>query len=205
MIGGVATKSCDTSQIWHQLLTLEVITRGELPGAAEYAQRKIGGLGRLTHQPVLFARVKLTKHPDSAVQRPVVARPTSTSTAGWSGSRSRASARATRSIGSGPGRGSGWNASPSTGKPGVAARRWPARTSGVTSPSPTHRPSYFPRPQEQRRILRRKAYTLATSTLEKAALEMDVLDYDFHLFIEEGTNQTASSTALGPPVTARHK
>ena len=70
---GVATKSCDTNQIWHRLFDIEVIARGELRGAAEYARRKIGGLGRLTHQPVLFARVRLTKHLDPAVQRPVVA------------------------------------------------------------------------------------------------------------------------------------
>ena len=52
---------------------IEITAQGELAGAAGYARRKIGGLGRLTHQPVLFARIKLTKHPDPAVQRPVVA------------------------------------------------------------------------------------------------------------------------------------
>jgi hypothetical protein len=50
---------------------IEVVTRG----AADYARRKIGGLGRLTHQPVLFARVKPTKHHDRAVHRPVLAQP----------------------------------------------------------------------------------------------------------------------------------
>jgi len=42
---------------------IEIVTRGELRGAAQHARRKIGGLGRLTHQPVLFARVKLTNRP----------------------------------------------------------------------------------------------------------------------------------------------
>ena len=33
----------------------------------------MAGSARLTHRPVLYARVKLTRHPDPAVKRPVVA------------------------------------------------------------------------------------------------------------------------------------
>ena len=54
-------------------IDVDVTTRGELPGAAEYARGKVGELGRLTHRPVLHARVKLTTHHDPAVERPVVA------------------------------------------------------------------------------------------------------------------------------------
>lgn len=63
---------------------------------------------------------------------------------------------------------------------------------------PTQRPSYFPRPEDERRILRHRAYTLATSTVEEAALETDLRDYDFHLFIEEGTNQDSVIYRGGP-------
>ncbi|MGX9791139.1 hypothetical protein [Mycobacterium sp. MMS18-G62] len=55
------------------LLDIDVTTHGRLPGAADYARQKIGALGPLTHRPVLHARVKLTKHDDPAVERPVIA------------------------------------------------------------------------------------------------------------------------------------
>ena len=61
------------------------------------------------------------------------------------------------------------------------------RASGGTSPSPTHRPGYFPRPVDERRVIRRKSFTLAPCTVDEAAVEMDLLDYDFHLFTEKGT------------------
>ena len=55
------------------VIEIDVTTHGELSGAAEYARSKTGELGRLTHRPVLHARVKLTTHHDPAVQRPVIA------------------------------------------------------------------------------------------------------------------------------------
>jgi hypothetical protein len=55
------------------VLDVDVTTRGRLPGAADYARDKIGALGRLSHEPVLHARVKLTRQPDPAVARPVIA------------------------------------------------------------------------------------------------------------------------------------
>jgi hypothetical protein len=177
---------------------VEVVTRGDLRGAADYARQKIGGLARLTHQPVLFARISLTKHHDPAVQRPVVAqanvdvdgRLVRVQVEGVSAREAvdRLEARLRRKL------------------EGVA-EHWEARRGGapVAGPhewrhgsEPTHRPGYFPRPEGERRILRHKAYTLATSTVEEAALEMDLLDYDFHLFIEEGTNQDSVIYRAGP-------
>ena len=70
-------------------------------------------------------------------------------------------------------------------------------TSGAASPSP-HRPSYFPRPQGERRIIRHKSFTLATCTVDEAALHMDLLDYDFHLFTEKATNQDSVLYRAGP-------
>ena len=56
---------------------------------------------------------------------------------------------------------------------------------------PTHRPNYFPRPVDERRVIRRKSFTMAPCTLDQAAREMDLLDYDFHLFTEQGTGTAA--------------
>ncbi|MGA8253613.1 MAG: HPF/RaiA family ribosome-associated protein, partial [Mycobacterium sp.] len=54
-------------------IDVDVTMHDELPETAEYARSKIGELGRYTSRPVLQARVKLTRHRDPAVQRPVVA------------------------------------------------------------------------------------------------------------------------------------
>jgi ribosome-associated translation inhibitor RaiA len=55
------------------VLDVEVTTHGQLPGAEDYARTKIGELGRLTHQPVPHAHVRLSEHGDPAVARRVIA------------------------------------------------------------------------------------------------------------------------------------
>ncbi|HZE17383.1 MAG TPA: sigma 54 modulation/S30EA ribosomal C-terminal domain-containing protein [Mycobacterium sp.] len=177
---------------------IEVIAHGELSGAAEYARRKVSGLGRVTRRPVLFARVKLTKHFDPALARPVIAqanvdvdgRLVRAQVEGVSAREAidRLEARLRQRL-------------------ERVAEHWEARRGGLAVTSPgewrhgsesTHRPSYFPRPEDERTIVRHKAYTLSTCTVEEAALEMDLLDYDFHLFVEEGTNQDSVIYRAGP-------
>ena len=63
---------------------------------------------------------------------------------------------------------------------------------------PTHRPGYFPRPVDERRVIRRKSFTLAPCTVDEAAVEMDLLDYDFHLFTEKGTGFAGVLYRAGP-------
>ena len=63
---------------------------------------------------------------------------------------------------------------------------------------PTHRPSYFPRPADERRVIRRKSFAMAPCTVDEAAVEMDLLDYDFHLFTENGSG-TAGVLYRGGP------
>jgi ribosome-associated translation inhibitor RaiA len=177
---------------------VEVVTRDELPGIADYARRKIGGLGQFSHQPVLFARVKLTKLPDPAVERPMVAQANldvdgrvvraQVAAATAREAIDRLEARLRRRL-------------------QRAAENWEARRGSqpVTDrhewrhgSEPTHRPSYFPRPVEKRRIIRHKSFTLGTLTVDEAADEMDLLDYDFHLFTERGTGQDSVLYRVGP-------
>ena len=47
-------------------------------------------------------------------------------------------------------------------------------------------------------ITRHKSYSLPTCTVEEAAVEMEALDYDFHLFTEEGTGQDSVLYREGP-------
>jgi hypothetical protein len=180
------------------VLDVEVTAHGQLPGAADYARNKIGELGRLTHKPVLHARVKLSQHGDPAVARRVVAQ-----------ANLDVDGRLVRAQVEGV-----------TAREAIdrlearlrhrlerSAEHWEAKRGGITrvgprewrhQSEPTHRPNYFPRPESERRIMRHKSYSLPTCTVEEAALEMELLDYGFHLFTEEGTKQDSVLYREGP-------
>ncbi len=77
---------------------------------------------------------------------------------------------------------------------------------------PTARPEHFPRPPDEREIVRRKTFALSALTPERAALEMRLQDLDFHLFTNadtgeenvvyrrpDGTTALAQITPGGPP------
>ncbi len=53
------------------------------------------------------------------------------------------------------------------------------------------RPSTFPRPADERRLVRRKTYASAPMTPESAAAEMLLLDHDFHVFVDEASGEDA--------------
>jgi hypothetical protein len=180
------------------VLDVKVTTHGELLGATEYARDKIGGLGRLTHQPVLDARVKLTRHPDPAVDRPVVAQ----ANLDVNGRlvRAQVEAYAARDA-------IDQLEARLRHRPERVAEHWEAKRGNVPGAGPhewrhqsepAHRQTYFPRPEDERRIVRRKSFTLATSTVDEAAEDMDLLDYEFHLFTETGTNQDSVLYRAGP-------
>jgi ribosome-associated translation inhibitor RaiA len=77
----------------------------------------------------------------------------------------------------------------------LAERRETAtRRSGVASEGewrhgdmPLDRPEFFPRPAEERELVRHKSYSILSMTPEEAAFEMEMLGYDFHLFTDAGT------------------
>ena len=206
------------------VLDVDVTTHGRLPGAADYARTKVGGLGRFTHRPVLYARVKLTRHPDPAVERPVVAQANLdvdgrlvrvqvegvTAREAIDRLEARLRHRLERTA-------EHWEALRGRA-PAAGAREWRHQS------EPTHRPGYFPRPVDERRVIRRKSFTLAPCTVDEAAVEMDLLDYDFHLFTEKGyrrrqcslprrsdglpfgTSDTGVAGSAGPiPVAADHQ
>ncbi|GAY07381.1 sigma 54 modulation/S30EA ribosomal C-terminal domain-containing protein [Pseudonocardia sp. N23] len=51
------------------------------------------------------------------------------------------------------------------------------------------RPTFFPRPTEERAVVRHKTFSVGTVDLDEAAFDLEVLDHDFHLFTEAGTGQ----------------
>ncbi len=166
---------------------IDVTTHGRMPGAADYARSKIGGLARYADRPIVRAHIKLTAHADPAVKRRVVAQ----ANLDLDGRLVRAQA-------------DGGTANEAIDRLEARLRQrlervaehWEARRGGrpVDGPhqwrhesEPTHRPTYFPRPVEERRIVRRKSFTPAPCSVDGAALEMELLDYDFHMFTEIGT------------------
>lgn len=168
---------------------VDVTTSGRLDDAADYARAKIGELGPVTHEPLLRAAVKLSEHADRAVARRVIAQ----ANLDVNGRLIRAQVQA------------------GTAREAIdllqarlrrrlerSALHWEAKRGGIPKANggewrheseTQDRPKYFPRPDGERRIMRHKSYSLPTCTVEEAAVEMELLDYDFHLFTEEGTKQ----------------
>jgi ribosome-associated translation inhibitor RaiA len=177
---------------------VDVTIHGELPGAAEYARDKIGRLGRFAHRTVRDARVKLTRHPDPAVERPVVAqanldldgRLVRAQVAGVTAGEAidRLEARLRRRLQ----RAAKAGETQRDKLPASIPHEWRHQS------EPTHRPGYLLLPEGERRLVRRKSFTLATCTVDEAALEMDLLDYEFHLFTEKGTGIASVLYRAGP-------
>ncbi len=178
-----------------QDIEVQVTSRDVSPAEAEYARSKVGELTRFASRPVLHARVRLTRHRDPAVQRPVVA-------------------QANLDVDGRPVRAQVQAGTAAEAVDLLAARlrrrlervHREARHGEVAAGAderrhdsqPAHLASRFPDPAGGRRVLRRKSFTMAPCTLDEAAGEMELLDYDFHLFTEKGTGIAALLYRAGP-------
>ena len=182
-LGGILMADAGTLEVQTQ-------THGRVPDSeVSLAVRRVSSLLRMASEPVLFARVKLTMHADPAVQRPAIAQinvdlngrlvrvqsADETMRAGIEHACDRLRIRLER-----------------------AARNWAGLRGGLPLPGPGEwrpesmpapRPPYFPRPREERIVMRHKSYTPAHETPAEAAAEAELLDYDFHLFREKSTGE----------------
>ncbi|WP_436498254.1 ribosome hibernation promotion factor [Actinokineospora sp. HUAS TT18] len=178
---------------------VRVSEHGTFPmGAADYAREKVSAVLPLAHEPVLSARVRLTRYQDPAVKRPVTVQVNLD-----------VNGRLIRVVASGPTTREAVDvvAARLRGSLERAARHWEARRGASPSAEPhewrrgavpAHRPGWFPRPPEEREIVRHKSFTPARITLDEAAFELDLMDYDFHLFTEAGTGQDSVLYRAGP-------
>ena len=177
---------------------VRVTLHGSLPGIDEYAQKQIAKVIHQAPEPVLDARVRLVRHEDPAVARPITAQ----ANLDVNGHPVRAQVQA------------------ATGREAVDllegrlrraldrfGRHWQAVRGRTPTPEPhewrhsaepEHRPGYFPRPSDDREVIRHKTYALAEETVDEAAYEMDQMDYDFHLFTEIGTGSDSVLYRNGP-------
>ncbi|SCK43698.1 sigma 54 modulation/S30EA ribosomal C-terminal domain-containing protein [Streptomyces sp. WMMB 322] len=178
---------------------IQVATRGELsPDAADYAQRKVQALLSRAPEPVLYGRVRLTRTANPATRRPVTAQ----ASLDVNGRVARAQVA---------GRTATEAADLLHDRLGERldrlARNWEARRGGmpVSAPNewrhlsePTHHPDYFPRPPEERQVVRHKSFTLDRETPDEAAFELEMMDYGFQLFTDIGTGEDSVLYRAGP-------
>jgi ribosome-associated translation inhibitor RaiA len=176
---------------------VQVSVTGDVPsGTAEYAQAKIATAAGHVRAPILQARARITVHQNPAVRRPVVAE----ANLDINGTPVRAQVDAP------------------TAREAVdllearlrrrldrLARYWQAKRSRTPVESnqwrqaeQTSRLADIAREPGERRIIRRKSFTIAPTTIDDAAFEMDTMDYDFHLFTEAGSGQDSVIYRAGP-------
>ena len=171
---------------------IEVVVRGELPDSVvDYARQKVTLLVQHIEMPVLHARIRLTRQPDPAVERPVRAqanldvngRLVRAQVAGATGHEAvdllvdRLRRRLARVA-------QNWEALRGS-RPSAEPHEW--RHGAERTP----RPPYYPRPTEERQVFRHKSFTPARMSPAEADWEMDQMDYDFHLFTEAQTGRDA--------------
>lgn len=191
---------------------VEVVVRGPVPDqAVGYARYKVAHVARHLNAPVLFVRVALSQSKDPAVERPAVVEATID-----------VNGRVIRAHRAAP----TFNEAVDLVEARLEDRlghlaqhrKEQARRPADVRPGqwrhgalPAQRPDHFPRPAEERRVVRRKTFAMGEATLEEAAFDLEVLDHDFYLFREpgwagesllvqsEGGGYDLLRTAAGPP------
>ena len=181
-----------------QTAPVEVEAHGRVPdGMRELAAAKAGSLLRFASEPVLSARVTLAVSADPAVPRRAVAQ----ATIDLNGRTVRAQA-----VGETMRAAIEHMAARLRVRLDRSARNWAARRGTLPVPQhgewrhqsiPAHRSGYFPRPAAVRAVIRRPGYASHPLTLDEAVAELDLLDYDFHLFTERSTGQDSVLYRVG--------
>ncbi|GAA2673212.1 sigma 54 modulation/S30EA ribosomal C-terminal domain-containing protein [Actinoplanes palleronii] len=176
---------------------IEVVTHGRVPAdLVAYARHKVLQACRHTRRPIPHVRLKLSYCEDTRVSRPAraqanvdldgrllrgeVTAPTMREAVDLLEDRLRR--RLSR-----------------------AARHWEARRGSRPGPegwrhgsAGRHPLAHFPRPAQERQVVRHKSYEPARTTPDEAVFDMDLLDYDVHLFTDETTGQDAVVYRAGP-------
>jgi hypothetical protein len=172
--------------------TVLMETRGPIPeGAVDLARERVAALLRLAREPVVFARTKLTVRTDPAMPRLAVAqanldvngrpiRAQATAETMWRAVnelRDRLLIRLARVSRE-------WTDRRGH-RPMTTPREW--RPSGV----PVRRPPDLCRPAGKQHVVRHKTVKPIVATPPEAALDMELLDYDFFMFTDALTGQNS--------------
>ena len=178
---------------------VDVVVRGPVPSdAAEYMRSRISAVAAHAHGPILFVRAKLTQVGDPAVARPSIAQVN----LDVNGRLVRAHVAAENMR-----EAIDLLVDRLRQRIDRMAQHWEARRGGMSSveqhewrhgSEPSHRPDYYPRPADEREIVRHKSFALALEAPDEAAFEMDAMDYDFHLFTDATTGLDSVVYRAGP-------
>jgi ribosome-associated translation inhibitor RaiA len=167
---------------------VRVSTRGAVDDeAAKRVAEQVAGVVHLASAPVLDAHAELHQHPNPSVERPALAK----ATVDVGGSPVRAQAAASTM-------GEAIDLLQARlrhrlevvrSRLGARQRRGAAAEHGEWrhGDSPAHRGEFYPRPPEEREVIRQRAYDNEPRSLEEAFYQLHVLDYDFLLFVDAGT------------------
>jgi ribosome-associated translation inhibitor RaiA len=178
---------------------LEVVVRGDLPpDIIEYARSRISRLGQYVNEPVFHTRVRLTHEPNPAVGRPVRAQGNVT-----------LKGRMVRAQVAGRNAKEAVDLLADTLKTRLESEtfQWENRRGKRPEAEPhewrhdsppAERPPHYPRPVEERELLRHKSFTPRRIMPHEAAEDMEQLDYDFHLFTDAETARDAIVFRGGP-------
>ena len=166
-----------------QALQVEMVTRGAVPeDAMDLAVVKVRAEFRAAHEPVLFAKIKLAVAADPPAGEPAVAQ----ASVDLNGRRVRAQAAAETMRGAIELMCQKLKVRLERAAEENAAVGW-AETDG-----PGRRPDWrLPhprRPAEAPSLVRRKSYGLSRLTPDEAIADLEMLDYEFHLFTERATD-----------------
>ncbi|HSJ45860.1 MAG TPA: HPF/RaiA family ribosome-associated protein [Euzebyales bacterium] len=172
---------------------VRIAARGDIGDKAKrHAREEVAKVTRRLDDPILFARVKLTLTDDPANQRPAIAQ-----------AMLDVNGQPIRAVADGPTVVEAIDLMTERLRhqlEHLTDRRLARRARGPASlgahewrhgDTPTARPSYFPRPSEDRQVIRHKSYALEPLTPAEAADQMALLDYDFHLYVDADTGREA--------------
>jgi hypothetical protein len=178
---------------------LDVVCQGTGIGDAvvAYARRKVYAAARTAPSPVLFGRIKIRHEPNRSIERPIVV----AASLDVDGHLVRAHA-------------AGHTSTEALGLLEERLRRQllhahqriaflRRRHTGVAPPGewrhgdePTARPGFVSRPPGEREVIRRKTFPLDRCAPEDAVVKMEMLDHDFHLFVDSATGVDAAVKRL---------
>jgi ribosome-associated translation inhibitor RaiA len=169
---------------------LEIVTRGSVPPSLRYyAEEKVRKVATIARRPVLFGRVALTEHENPSAERPAVAK-ASLDVSGRQVRVHTAAPTMTEAI--------DLLADRLERRLAIISEHLEAARSktGIAESGewhhgdlPIERPAHFPRPIDEREVVRHKTFELAALTPTEAALDMELMDYDFHLFTNVETGR----------------
>jgi ribosome-associated translation inhibitor RaiA len=167
-----------------------IIVRGAVPDQlVAYAREKIRGIAEHAAVPVLGMELRLDHHADPARDRPHHVEMTidldGTPVRAHRSARTmteavdRTAARLRRRV------------EDANERPQDRQLRHRDESSWHHDDRPSERPMVYPRPVEERELVRRKTFALAPEGIEEALFDLETLDHDFFLFVHSETDAEA--------------